>query len=138
MAQPEASLWKYLKTVLPSRGHYSRIESDTSPGFPDIHYTLLNHSGTIELKSAGFAPFGKKGLRKSQIDWMAEEDNAGGVIWIIAEVQGWVYLINGNTFFEEFNQMDKARLLEVSDYSWVRGRDLPTDELHARLAESNR
>lgn len=134
MATPEASLWNYLKTVLPVRGHYSRIEAPTTaPGYPDVHYSLLNHSGTIELKS-GKAPFKNRGLRKTQIDWIAEEDNAGGVVWIIAEVDSWVFLIDGNTYFEEFNQMDKARLLAVSEYSWVRKTDLPTDELHARLA----
>lgn len=134
MAKPEASLWDYLRTVLPIKGHYSRIESDTCPGFPDIHYSLHGFSGSIELKS-GKAPFGKRGLRKTQIDWMAEEDIADGAIWIIAEVEEWIFLIDGNTYFDEFNQMDKSRLLEVADYTWVRGKDEPTNDIEISLAD---
>lgn len=139
MSKPEASLWDYLTTVLPSVGHYSRIESATCHGFPDIHYSLHGYSGTIELKS-GKAPFGKRGLRKTQIDWIAEEDIANGVVWIMAEVPvvvgNTIFLIDGNMYFEEFNQMTFRRMQEVADLEWRRGSDFPTADLEAALGVS--
>lgn len=135
MATPEASLWDYLRTVLPVKGHYSRIESDTCPGFPDLHYSLYGYSGTIELKAATKAPFRKKGLRKSQIDWIAEEDISGGAVWIIAQVKDDIFLIDGNTYFEEFNEMNLNRLADVADLCWTRGEDSPTDDLATYLAD---
>lgn len=139
MAKPEASLWDYLRTVLPIKGHYSRIESDTCPGFPDIHYSLYGFSGSIELKSSTKAPFGNKGLRKSQIDWIAEEDISNGTVWIIAEVVtkggSLIFLINGNIYFEEFNSMNMERLHEIADFEWWRGPDEPTADLESLLAD---
>jgi hypothetical protein len=140
MAKPEASLWDYLRTVLPVKGHYSRIESDTCPGFPDVHYSIHGYSGTIELKATTKAPFRKKGLRKSQIDWIAEEDISGGAVWIIAQVHDSVlsrdriFLIDGNTYFEEFNEMDLGRLASIAEMHWIRGEDSPTDDLESFLA----
>lgn len=138
MAKPESSLWDYLRKVLPLGGHYSRIESDTCPGFPDVHYTVYGHTGTIELKS-GKAPFKQRGLRKTQIDWIAEQDIAHGAIWIIAEVDHddgpIIFLIDGNVYFEEFNSMDIRRLREVATYMWFRGVESPTGDLAVHLAE---
>lgn len=136
MAKPEASLWDYLRTVLPVKGHYSRIESDTCPGFPDVHYSLHGYSGTIELKVTTKAPFRRKGLHKSQIDWIAEESISGGAVWIMAQVAGDIFLVDGNTYFEEFNEMNLNRLADVADLRWTRGEDYPTADLETYLADN--
>lgn len=134
MAKPESALWDYLRGVLPLGGHYSRIESDTSPGFPDIHYTLHGFSGSIELKIARDAPFRDDGLRKTQRDWIEEETVAGGNVWILAQVGARCFLINGNRHWVRFNQMHLKSLERNCAYSWVRPLESPTAELKRLLA----
>lgn len=136
MAKPEASLWDYLRTVLPATGHYSRIESATCPGFPDVHYTLLGYSGTIELKVGDpkfKKPFAKKGLRKSQIDWIEEEDKSNGKVWIIAQVERFIFLVDGNVYFYHFNSFDLNELKRLATFCWIRGEEEPTEELEKYL-----
>jgi len=142
----EASLWDYLSQgILPAKGHYSRIESETAQGFPDVHYTLNGQSGTIELKHAqksGYKPeskpfFGKdQGLRRSQMIWMAEEDAANGRVWICAQVDDKVFLLDGNVYASDFNELTLADLERISDVSWIRGKDYPTKLLEHSLSES--
>ena len=133
----EASLWDYLKTVLPAKGHYSRIESETAQGFPDIHYTLDGFSGTIELKFAhnpnSLRPFSVRGLRKSQMDWAFDEDQAGGRVWICSQVGETIYLVNGNIYWDDFNGFTLPELTRVAHLIWRRGIDYPTKELAAAL-----
>lgn len=142
----EASFWDYLKKVLPPYGHYSRIEADTAQGFPDVHYTINGQSGTIELKAARNPrkdkPFSgeDEGLRRSQLIWMDEEDEAGGVIWILAEVGDIVFLVNGNDYRALFNQATFAQLARYSAFDWnKRGSGNPTDELarYLRMPREN-
>lgn len=138
MAKPETSLWDYLRTVLPSKGHYSRIESDTCPGFPDVHYSLHGFTGSIELKIGNpkaKMPFLKSGLRKTQMDWMEEEDKADGTVWIIAQVGDNCLLISGNNYWEDFNRMELADLKRVSAVDWVRGYEEPTSQLAEYLED---
>jgi len=128
----EASFWDYLQKVLPANGHYSRIESETAQGFPDVHYTLEGQSGTIELKAARdpkkSKPFSgeDEGLRRSQLLWMESEDDAGGVIWIFAEVGDWVYILDGNTVMHKFNNLTQAQLKRCSYCSWRKPEGAPT------------
>jgi hypothetical protein len=142
----EASLWDYLRQgILPAKGHYSRIESETAQGFPDVHYTLKGQSGTIELKCArltGHKPtskpfFGKdQGLRKSQVIWMAEEDAAFGRVWICAQVDDKIFLLDGNVYASDFNELTLSELERISEVVWVRGKDYPTKLLEDALSES--
>lgn len=134
----EASFWDYLRKVLPPTGHYSRIESETAQGFPDIHYTIDGRSGTIELKSAHTkrdTPFsgGDEGLRRSQIIWMDEEDRAGGRVWIFAEVFSTIYVISGNTYRDDFNGLTLEQLNRLSDLVWVKGLNTGGKVIPAKL-----
>jgi hypothetical protein len=101
----EAALWGYLRDrILPKEGHYSRIESETSPGFPDVTYTLRGVSGTLELKFARHTlPFGDEGLRRDQIIWISDEVAAGGYVWIVAEFRDKIYFVSG-MWAERFNK----------------------------------
>lgn len=104
----ESALWDWLSSRLPVGGRFSRIESETSPGFPDVDYTFRGISGTIELKSAKnpktLIPFRTGGLRQSQKDWIADELIAGGLVFIVARIEPYVYFFKGFEWYrlEEF------------------------------------
>ena len=98
----ESSLWEWLRDIALPYGHYSRIESpDTAPGFPDVHYQVGEKgTGTLELKATDRAlkvpfPNEEKGLHKSQLRWIRDNLKHGGIVWIIAEVPGAIYLLHG-------------------------------------------
>ena len=98
----ESSLWEWLRDIALPYGHYSRIESpDTAPGFPDVHYQVGEKgTGTLELKATDRAlkvpfPNEEKGLHKSQLRWIKDNLKHGGIVWIIAEVPGVIYLLHG-------------------------------------------
>lgn len=100
-ADARGQLWTYLvQKLLPADGHYSRIESHTSAGFPDVHYTVAGVSGTIELKDtkrpgAKYPFSGQSGLRDSQIRWIEDELEARGKVLLILQCEPTLYLLNG-------------------------------------------
>ena len=115
----EENLWTWLGGVLPL-GHYSRIESDTSPGFPDVYAKPdWGSQCTIELKhSRGTAkiPFKNEddGLHKSQRIWIRDELRAGGKVWIFAQVGTSVLLIPGAKY-SKFNGSTQQELWELAE-----------------------
>ena len=116
----EASLWEWLRDVVLPTGHYSRIESpDTAPGFPDVHFQVgLTGCGTIELKAndrPAKVPFAneEKGLHKSQLKWIRSNLICGGVVWIIAETPGAIYIIHGKDA-DKFNGATHEDLIEMA------------------------
>lgn len=139
MARPEASLWDYLRGLMPTGIHYSRIESETCPGFPDIHYTLENGSGTIELKSvprtkAKFPFSGKKGLRKTQKDWICDEVAAGGFVLLILEIKPCIYAIRAEFYYDDLDRMSEEDISRVAVVGWERG-DSVGDRLAVALVD---
>lgn len=110
----EKALWNLLRRHLPP-GRYSRIESNTSPGIPDVAYTIKGIRGWIELKDAGEnkskIPFKRKGLRPDQINWFRDEIEAGGAskLFILARSNEVIYLIPG-IYFEKFNDFTEFEL----------------------------
>ena len=115
----ESGLWNWVRKYLPP-GRYSRIESPTSPGIPDVGYTTGGIRGWIELKDAKKAtakqPFKRGGLRPEQINWFREEIEAGGSdpLWILARVGKTIYLVPG-IYFAIFNDMTQADLVDCAD-----------------------
>lgn len=115
----EANLWEWLRDVALPIGHYSRIESETSPGFPDVYCQLgPGVSLTLELKCAkrpdASIPFTKKsGVRRSQIKWIRENVRNGGKVWIIAEVSPNVYVIPGK-YVDQINGKSLEHLRSIS------------------------
>ncbi len=98
----EGNLWDWLRDVALPLGQYSRIESpDTAPGFPDVHYQVgKDGCGTLELKATdrnAKVPFPdeEKGLHRSQLKWIRDNISEGGIVWIIAETPGVIYIIQG-------------------------------------------
>jgi hypothetical protein len=115
----EANLWEWLRDVGLPTGHYSRIESpDTAPGFPDVHYQVGEGCGTFELKAndrPAKVPFAdeEKGLHKSQLKWIRSNLVCGGIVWIIAETPGAIYIIHGKDA-ERFNGATHEELIEMA------------------------
>jgi hypothetical protein len=99
----EASTWTWLRDRLPA-GHATRIETEVSDGFPDVHYTMRSDealhpskSMTLELKFARGPkrqPF-RDQVRDSQIRWIGEEIDVGGIVWIVAEMEAKIHFIHG-------------------------------------------
>lgn len=129
----EASLWEWLRDIALPLGHYSRIESpETAPGFPDVFFCVGQSSrktagppipgkagmGTIELKATDRSmrvpfPDEEKGLHTSQLRWIKDDVAAGGVVWVIAETPGIIYIIHGKDA-AKFNGASHEDLLEMS------------------------
>ena len=115
----ESNTWEFLRDVALPLGVYSRIESpDTAPGFPDVHFTVEQVSGTLELKcnmNPAKIPFPneEKGLRTAQKRWIRDTVKAGGIVWIVAEVPGVIYIIHGKDA-EKFNGATHEDLIEMS------------------------
>lgn len=116
----ENNLWEWLRDVALPLGHYSRIESpDTAPGFPDVHYQVGKEGcGTLELKATDRPlqvpfPDEEKGLHRSQLKWIRDEVNAGGVIWIIAETPGVIYIVHGKDA-PKFNGATHQALIDMA------------------------
>lgn len=125
----ESNLWEWLRDVSLPEGHYSRIESpDTAPGFPDVHFQVCDLEkpthvphigcGTIELKcnmKLARVPFPdeEKGLHKSQLRWIRDSVANGGIVWIIAECPGVIYIIHGKDA-AHFNGATHDQLAEMA------------------------
>ena len=136
----ESNLWEWLRDVVLPLGHYSRIESpDTAPGFPDVHFQVTqagkgqnvlmftddagtDHkictSGTLELKATDRIlrvpfPDEEKGLHASQLKWIRAAVEVGGIVWIIAETPGAIYIIHGKDA-AKFNGATHEELIEMA------------------------
>ena len=116
----ENNLWEWLRDVVLPTGHYSRIESpDTAPGFPDVHYQVgKDGRGTIELKCnmrPARVPFPdeEKGLHRSQLKWIRSNIICGGIVWIIAETPGAIYIVHGKDA-GKFNGATHEELIEMA------------------------
>jgi hypothetical protein len=115
----ESNLWDWLREVVLPLGHYSRIESpDTAPGHPDVSFQVKGGCGTLELKAnhrPAKVPFpdAEKGLHTSQRVWIRENMSHGGVVWIIAEVPGVIYIIHGKDA-DHFNGATHEDLIEMA------------------------
>lgn len=135
MARPESGLWDYLRERMPAGIHYSRIESlETSPGFPDVHYTLNGISGTMELKCkpkpTGSYPFKgtKDGLRTSQRIWIREELLAGGRVVLVLQAFQMIYFLPGQ-FHKGLDDFTIADIERAASLIWTRGGSQPIDSL---------
>lgn len=119
-ADARGRLWNSLRGLLPAGCHATRIENGIGSGFPDVHYTYLETTGTIELKSADRLPMKDSGLRKSQLDWIKEEVEAGGLVWILIEYKKTIYIVNG-MYAELVNHKNEEDMPFISMALWTKG-----------------
>lgn len=134
----EHRLWEWLRDRLPS-GHASRVESEITPGFPDVYFTMRHGkvrgiTVVFELKfgkKTARCPLKKK-IRQSQIDWHIEHERCGGIGWIVAEVGDRVFFIPSHWLTHAKLDQDSLLMLEHrSDLILKRRRDKPVDTMAA-------
>jgi hypothetical protein len=124
----ESSLAHYLSKVWPYQTHVSRIESETSPGFPDVHLTYRGSSSTIELKQtkrpkAKYPFSAKDGLRKSQLDWIEAETQAGGKVLLALGCAREIFFLDASLYAASLAKMLLTDIRRVAEISWVRGNE---------------
>lgn len=125
----ENALWRWLADRLPP-GAYTRIESECSPGVPDVNYSLAPSCrptyhkpcvhGWLELKIGGPGkyPFKgeRRGLRPSQRLFL-KEALANNVPCVIAAAIGSAFAIwrpadiHPLTWVDHFNELERDELL---------------------------
>jgi hypothetical protein len=142
VARPEASLWDHLRGQLPAGGHFSRIESETSPGFPDVHFTVEGVTGSIELKTtkrptAKYPFSGKDGLRKSQRVWIRDELAAHGWVLLCLECGPMVYILNAECYYDDLHRMTEDDIMRVALVNWSRRGADPRDALAVALVNKD-
>lgn len=109
-------IWHPMRSAISVYGHFTRIESQTGLGIPDVAYTIRGrsghanvvrgHSGWIENKlfeREGRAP---THLTLEQVIWAEEEVRAGGAwhllgrcgpAWLLYDAAGARALLEGDT-----------------------------------------
>lgn len=100
-------VWGAMRDHVTPYGHFTRIESSTEAGIPDLAYTVNGRSGWIEnkvFKREGLAP---KHLTLEQIRWGEAEVRAGGTwhllvrapksVWLLYDIAAAAALIRGES-----------------------------------------
>lgn len=117
MSEGSGAVWRYVRgKLLPPGVHATRIENEIGAGFPDVHYTYRGISGTLELKflRKKNLPFGEEGLNKDQRIWIRDEVKAGGIVWLVADVNDHIFVLPGKIAFL-FNELDLDAMFGYAD-----------------------
>jgi Holliday junction resolvase len=75
----ESNLYNLIKTTI-KNAHFTRIESNTLNGIPDLHCAYKGQVFWIELKSNDSK---NCNLSKYQINWILKYQRQGGVVYIL-------------------------------------------------------
>ena len=75
----ETKLWNRIKKIK-ENAHFTRVESNTSNGIPDVHCVLNNRVFWLELKANDLQ---NRGISKWQINWHIKYQRAGGKVYIL-------------------------------------------------------
>jgi len=120
----ERTFWAKIRAKVGHLGHFSRVESLCTVGYPDVDYCVDGVSGKIELKYKREWPkktdtpvFLKGGLREAQVVWIENRVRAGGLVWILAGVDDSMILIHGR-HASMFNKMNQVQLINAA--AWIR------------------
>ena len=82
MSKPESTLWKNLREGTKELGvFWTRLESWSSPGVPDLHGILDGHAFWLELKVHRLNSLNKIALRPHQIAWQIRYSRYLGNVW---------------------------------------------------------
>ena len=75
----ESSLYKLIKTTI-KNAHFTRIESYTLNGIPDLHCAYKGKVFWLELKANDIK---NSNLSKYQINWILKHQRHGGLVYIL-------------------------------------------------------
>ena len=117
--KPETRFWKKLKEITP-KVHWTRIESFSSPGIPDLHGVFRGENGYpvsvfVELKCTKLK---KVALTPRQISWNFSYNKAGGNNFILVEnlSNRAIYIYSGSEVRElSIKGLDHSPLLMIHE-----------------------
>ena len=100
----ESSLWEWLKTGLKRvqslqehSMHWTRIESSTGEGIPDVELCVDGPTAWIELKIGDMTPDGLKAdISKEQFVWHTLRLKAGGLAYFLVRYGRNLWLMKGS------------------------------------------
>ncbi len=75
----ESNLYNLIKTTI-KNAHFTRIESHTLNGIPDLHCAYKGHTFWLELKANTIK---NCNLSKYQINWILKHQRHGGIVYIL-------------------------------------------------------
>jgi len=75
----ESNLYNLIKTTI-KNAHFTRIESNTINGIPDIHCAYKGHTFWLEIKANNIK---NCNLSKYQINWILKQQRHGGLVYIL-------------------------------------------------------
>ena len=103
-----SEVWDNLRKQIGIYGHFTRIESPTIAGIPDVAYTLFGCSGWVENKLFGRMGVCPDHLTLEQVLWGEAEVRAGGrwflfgrnkEFWLLYDIRGARALLTGEPSF---------------------------------------
>lgn len=137
--KPETRFWKKLKEITP-KVHWTRIESFSSPGIPDLHGVFRGKDGYpvsvfVELKCTKLK---KVALTPKQISWNYSYNEAGGLNFILVETlpNRALYIYSGGMARELSITGLDTEPLATMPYPWDPGRMLQVMESFLHYRES--
>ena len=83
--KPESKLWYRLKEHTKNDIHWTRIESWTTPGIPDLYGLKDGFSFWVELKIHKLKSLKNVNLSPHQIGWQLQHIRHGGHVWNLVE-----------------------------------------------------
>ena len=75
----ESNLYNLIKTTI-KNAHFTRLESNTINGIPDLNWAYKGHTFWIELKANDIK---NSNLSKFQINWILKHQRHGGLVYIL-------------------------------------------------------
>ena len=75
----ESNLYNLIKTTI-KNAHFTRIESYTLNGIPDLYCAYKGHTFWLELKANNI---NNCNLSKYQINWILKHQRHGGIVYIL-------------------------------------------------------
>jgi penicillin-binding protein-related factor A (putative recombinase) len=75
----ESNLYNLIKTTI-KNAHFTRIESHTLNGIPDLNCAYKGHTFWLELKANNIK---NCNLSKYQINWILKHQRHGGIVYIL-------------------------------------------------------
>ena len=75
----ESNLYNLIKTTI-KNAHFTRLESNTINGIPDLHCAYKGNTFWLELKTNTIKNFN---LSKYQINWILKHQRHGGIVYIL-------------------------------------------------------
>lgn len=122
-AKPETRLvWQRIREHLKPL-HAQRIESECTPGFPDVEFI----GGTLELKYEDHWPkrdttnLNVRSLSKNpnQRAWWKKRASMGGNVWVLLRVEKDWLLFEGEVAAEVLCNCTKDELFEHAHSAWM-------------------